>query len=433
MKVMLLAVLAAVQVAVPAPLGGREFRFERAVLVPAQGPAAACAALDAEVYAHAHASLEDVRLFSQGREVPYALTLSDTVPLAPGADQAEVLNLGMRGTAIVFDLRMPQRAYTAVDLDLRGQNFVGTARVTGSSQLDGGAQTDLGTYTVFDLTGQKLGRHTTLDLQESSFTFLHVVLRLSPAGAGVKGLFRAIPALVAGATVPPSREAQTVFTTVARTAVLVQEGSSTRAAFVVPAHVPVERVRIQLAPRDRSNFSRAVTITAHPTGAPAQEQEQISGEIAQLQKSEDGRDLRRQSLSVPATLGANARESASVVVSIENGDDRPLPIAAVILEMRERKLCFDVPAGPVTMAYGNPHLRAARYDFSRTFAPGAKVRTAQLGPEQSNPQWFADTPTRSFSERHPALLWIALLAAIGALGAVAFRSAPRSNGNHTGS
>ena len=43
-------------------------------------------------------------------------------------------------------------------------------------------------------------------------------------------------------------------------------------------------------------------------------------------------------ISVAAILGANLQQPAKVDVAIENGDDQPLPIAAVRLEMRQRKL-----------------------------------------------------------------------------------------------
>jgi hypothetical protein len=47
---------------------------------------------------------------------------------------------------------------------------------------------------------------------------------------------------------------------------------------------------------------------------------------------------------------------------------------------------------------------------------------AQLGAEVANPSWQARPDERPFTERHPILLWIALVLVIALLGAVAFRS-----------
>jgi len=165
-----------------------------------------------------------------------------------------------------------------------------------------------------------------------------------------------------------------------------------------------------------------VLITAHPVGAPDSEREEIAGQIARVRLNEDGSHLRRKELSIAATLGANARQPAEVVVSIENGDDPPLAVQAVDIEMRQRKLCFAVPAEPLAMFYGDRALAAPRYDFSRIFAPSEQTRAATLGPEETNPEFIAPPDHRSFVDRHPGLVWVALLAVLGMLGLVALRS-----------
>jgi hypothetical protein len=50
------------------------------------------------------------------------------------------------------------------------------------------------------------------------------------------------------------------------------------------------------------------------------------------------------------------------------------------------------------------------------------MRMAQLGPEQKNPAYRDRPDTRPFTERHPHLLWIALLGVICVLAIVAIRS-----------
>ncbi|WP_089406405.1 DUF3999 family protein [Granulicella rosea] len=400
----------------------RYFRYESPVkIAPGAGPAA-CALLTPQVFAHAAPSLTDLRLYAAGQEVPYAETLSQAS--APGSESARVLNLGMRGGHVVFDLEMPERPYTEVDLDLDAKDFLATAKVSGSAAPAGPA-TELGEFTLFDLTGQRLSRSTTIALQESTFRYLHVELTMTPAaGASLP----VTAAMVQGAEIPPSREAQTLYTEIASAAPSVgpSAGQEEVATFRLPAHVPVERVRFVLEPGFKANFSRAVRVSARPDGVPdagrRPVEEELAGEISRVDMVRAGRPIHELQLTVPATLGANMQTGASVVVAVEDGNDRPLQIASVMLEMRERKLCFDAPAEPPALFYGDPGLRAPVYDYARFFTPTAAVRVATLGPEIANPLYAPRPDDRPFTDRHPDLLWVALVVAVGVLAMVAFRS-----------
>jgi hypothetical protein len=397
------------------------FRYERKIAIPAGATGPVCTILDATVYAHSPL-LEDIRLYAGGHEVPYAQLTSQAAAVAN--DTAQVLNLGERSGHIVFDLAMPQRPYSAVDLKLTGEDFIATAKVSGLS--DAAPPVSLGTFTLFDLSSQHLGRSTSLPLVESTFPRLRVDLTVTPA-PGHPG-FRATPAMVDGASIPPSREAQTLYTTVAETTEIRQSGQQTVATFELPAHIPVERVSFDLDPGDKTNFSRPVRIDAWVGETPRRSkseplEENLFGEISRVKLTAGGKDIHEESLSVPATLGANARGNAQVTVAIENGDDRPIPLRAVRLEMRQRKLCFDAPAQPVTMFYGDDALRGPIYDYARLFQPEAAFTLGQLQPEQPNPSFVPRSVRHSFTERHPALLWVALLAVVAVLGTVAFRSA----------
>jgi hypothetical protein len=53
------------------------------------------------------------------------------------------------------------------------------------------------------------------------------------------------------------------------------------------------------------------------------------------------------------------------------------------------------------------------------------VRIA-AGAEQPNPAYQPRPDERPFTEKHPALLWLALVAVVVLLGAIALRSANRS-------
>jgi hypothetical protein len=439
-------------------------RYLRALNVP-QGTGQACAVLDAEVFPHAAPSLIDLRVFpgsaasspakSQSasgvpHEIPYAITLSESA--SQETTQAHLLNLGA-GVAhtISFDLAMPQRPYSSVALDVDPalHDFLGTATVTASDALGGKGHTvSFGSFTIFDLAGQHLSRSTTLPLPESTFPYLHISLAMAeaPGAHGSPGRF--VPSIIQGATVPPSREAQAIYTTVAETSAITSSRRESIAKFDIPARVPVERVGFVIAPTYKGNFSRDVRLTATAApiakgssetspapdadgGSMAADQrpslpEALTGNILRVRTNEAGREINTEQLIVPAVLGTNLQRAAKVEVAVENGDDQPLPIAVVRLEMRQRRLCLDTAAtrtAPLVLYYGDPTLSAPVYDYERLFSPAEKPLAVTLGPQLANPD-FTPRPgaPRSFTDRHPEVLWIALIAAISALGFVALKS-----------
>jgi hypothetical protein len=422
-------------------------RYERAIRM-AGGAGQACTALDAAIFPHAAPSLTDVRIFpaqeaaagAAVHEVPYAITLSEAAN--EETEAARLLNVGTdsSGKKIVFDLEMPARAYTDVTLDLDPavRNFIATATVEGADELGSYVKvTQMGTFTLFDLSAQHLSRDTTLPLQESTFKYLHVEMSVSAAPGAAAARF--VPAMVRGATVPPSREAQTIYSTVASVSVPttgeLATPRTTRFDLDLLLRVPVERVSFDLAPGYSDNFSRDVTIHARSnpdatTPAESLPVETLTGTISRVHTTQDGHTIDQQELSVPAVLGANLQHPARVWIEIENGDDQPLPIAAVRLEMRQRKICFEAPrAGGVSLAlfYGDSRLDAPEYDYARLFVASRAALAAELGPEGLNANYRAPAAVvRPFAERHPELLWIALIAAICALGMVALKAAKSS-------
>jgi len=406
----------------------QHLRYERALTLPGSSSGMACTMLDADAFAHsASRSGDDLRVFrvADGAapvETPFALSESAAQP--DEVASAAVQNLGQRGGDLVFDLAMPQRVYSEVDLQLGAKDFIATAKVSGSDGR-GGPVTSLGSFALFDLTQQKLSRSTSLPLQESTFPLLHIELHLaSPAGGTFAGLS---PSIVEGATVPASREAQTLYNVVASTNSVKQKGAETLATINVPAHVPIERVSFILDPAFKHEFLRAVSIQAGKGGA----QENIDGEIWRVTRPGFGAEpaIHDAKLSVDAVMASNLRGSATITVAVKNGNDVPLPIRAVQLEMRQRTVCFEAtPASAYTLRYGDVALRAPVYDikasggFARLYAGETKPIVATLGAERINPDFKARADTRPYSERHPELLWIGLLAAVAALGATALHS-----------
>lgn len=423
MKPTVLALLIFWQAGAPAPktpLDSSQYsRYQRMIALPG-GAGQTCAVIDAQMFPHAAPSLKDVRLYQGAQELPYAITLSE--PVQADTTAARILNLGMRGHNIVFDLEMNDRPYTEVNLDLAGQDFIASAAVTGLDALQSSKGTQLGKFTLFDLTSQHLSRSTMLHLQESSFPYLHIVLAISPS-PGSHG-FTATPTMVKGATVPPSREAQSVYTIAAQTTDIVKQRRQSVASFALGERIPVEQISFALDPGFKANFSRDVYISDRPAGTPKSAGETIDGTILRVHLTQAGRAISQQQLRVPAILGADLQGPATVEVAVDNGDDAPLPITSIQLEMRQRKLCFSAPsAQSVTLFYGDSGLDAPQYDYARLFSAAAHANLARLGPEQLNPAYRSRPDTRPLTERYPDLLWIALLAVICILAVVALHSA----------
>jgi hypothetical protein len=389
----------------------RYFRYERPVTgIPAQQKQT-CAELDIATFAHAAPALADLRLYHDGQETPYALRVS--APLSIEHTPLQPINLGTQKGNTVFDAEMPQGSYSTIQLEIVRKNFIATVDVSGSRIQNGSDATQLGSYTVFDLTGQKLGRSMLLHLPVSDFPYLH--FRVS---SPVK------PEEITGLSIErgPLRSAE--YITIAETKQMIQQGRSSAIEFSLPPHIPVDR--IEFVPADRaSNFSRSVSIEVMP-GQGSKQHGPIanySGEIRRVHILRGSRRIDDERLAIDVD-NSGAAVATKWTVKINNGDDLPLALSAVRLEMQKQEICFDaVPGTNYTLYYGDTALSSPQYDYVRFFQPDKDATQASLGPEQGNPQYQTRPDTRPFTEKHPALLWIALVIAVVVLGGIALRSA----------
>ncbi len=419
-------------------------RYVRSLSLPAGASGVACAVLDGSVYAHASSpSLDDLRIFRQPgggqgeagpQEVPFVVSYSQAQP--SDAQTAIVRDLRLTQGALEFDLEMPPRAYTQVDLHLAARNFIATAEVTGwnsraESGRRGAVAQRLGEFVLFDLSAEHLARSTSLALQESTFAELHIRLRLRSLSGGVFPPLS--PAIVQGATVPASREAQTLYSVVAGTSALVERGGSTVAELHVPAHVPIERVRFLLDPEGRAEFLRRVVVTAQaePSNADTDPPlEVVSGRIWSVDRpAERGAPaVKAAKLAFAAVIASNLHHPTMIRVEVEDQGQRPLSLRAVQLEMRQRTLCFVASAGATyTLRYGEAGLNKDE--------PGAGLgalarlpadpMVAKLGWEEINRDYIPRPAPGRQEERRPGLRWIALLAAIAVFGTAVSRRAKR--------
>lgn len=408
----------------------QHLRYERSLTVAPGTAGVACAVLDADVFAHASsASAADLRIFrSRGstdvEEIPFVISYSEAQP--SDSMIASVENRSSKNGDIAFDLAMPPRAYTLVNLQLGAQNFVAKADVFGMD--DHARSTPVGTFALFDLTQKHLARSTSLALQESQFSRLHIVLHMLDLDG--KKFHHLSSSIVEGATVPASREAQTLYRSVATTSDITQMGQSTIAQLVVPAHVPVERVRFVLEQSYKSDFLRDVSIDAvRMEKGMSNLVEGTAGEIWRVTRPADELGtpaIHAAKLAMTAVIESNSRQDATVKVAVHNAADPPLPIKGVLLEMRQRTICFNATAGSTyTLRYGDDALHASVYDLDGLGKIGARALTVNLGPEHLNPHYLQRGNVKTQGQRGREMYWLTILAAIAVFGAIASRHTKR--------
>ena len=397
----------------------RYFRNERPVQNTPQRPAQTCIVLDPELFAHTSAQLSDLRLYHDGKETPYIIRLS--APVEAVEKSITPLNLGSRNGKTSFDAAMPQGSYSDIQLDVTGQDFIATVTVSGSQEQTDASPTRLGSYTIFDLTHQKLGRSTVLHIPASDFRYLHFEIS-GPL----------TPESITGLSVVKLPATQPKYETVAESSSVTQKGHSSLLEFTVPPRVPVDRVAFAFG-KEPASFSRDVTLTVTPVGgspetdAPAPPRPVTGfGNLLRVHRVENGLRIDEERLEIDAPL-AILDKPAKWVVAIDNGDDPPLPVQSVRLQMLQRNLCFEAAGtGQYTLYYGDPALTAARYDYATLFTPQKDAAQATAGPEQRNPEYQPRPDQRPLTERYPALLWGALVVVIAVLAGIAFRSAKRT-------
>jgi hypothetical protein len=196
----------------------------------------------------------------------------------------------------------------------------------------------------------------------------------------------------------------------------------------VPANAPVERL-IFASDDPAAVFSRTADLERWKGEAPANE------EVRRRQASLQSEGIRlahsppvkgpaaSDSGTIDVALGAVPYPS-TVLLTVQNGDDAPLALHGIALQMRERQVCFLRKANTSYMLrYGDPSLGPPRYDLSPIEAAAMSASVSTLGTERTLAP--AAASERPFTERHPMLLWIALILVVGTLGFVALRSARR--------
>jgi hypothetical protein len=356
---------------------------------------------DETLWQHARPDLGDLRLYSAEREIPYALEIER------GSSESEqrefrVLQPGTVGgkTQLFLDMSgVPE--YDRIELKLATKNFVAHARVEGQDDLHGADWAVLGTTTLYDLSDEKLGRNSTLQIPLATYKYLRVTVDSSVR-----------PMDVQSGTAGITRAQKAVWRTVGSDPSQAQQGKDTVLIFSVPANVPVERVALEIDPAQR-NVKREMEIQDDKG------QSYGSEEISRVHMKRSGKKI-----DVEQTFAdVEATSQGSLRAIIHNGDDLPLKITGARLQQFERRIYFDSGSGTqAKLYYGDEKLVAPIYDYAKLFRKDADATQVQLGAEAMNAAYTGRPDERPWSERHPAVLWVAIIAAVLILGGIALRS-----------
>jgi hypothetical protein len=356
--------------------------------------------VDADIWKYARPDLSDLRLYDGQAQVPYAL-IEQSGGSSSQQSPARILNLGRVGDHTEFDLDVRGlNEYGRVHLYLDAKNFINNAQIEGRSVLNDRSGTALGSSTLYDFTAEGLGSNFVLKFPPSSFPYLH--LRLAP------GLN---PSQIKGAYVSNFSETKAAWS---------QAGTCTPASDApkqsvfdcsLSAGMPLERLAFDL-PANVVNFNRTVVVSDEKGN------ELERGSISRVRMNRAGQIVISEDLAID--LYHHRKEQ--IRITIENGDDAPLPVQQLRPLSIERRVYFD-PKGKLALQlyYGDPKLGAPSYDYGKFFQSSPDVGVAQLGPAEANPQFKGRPDDRPWSERHNGILWIAMLVAVALLGGLALR------------
>ena len=377
------ALLALVTAAPASALDVSSFRWERAL--DTEGGLSAFEP-DGPMYEHAAPGFADLRVLdARGRQVPWR-------PRSVRGDERlqapQLLNAGRQGGAAVALLDFgPERVVRdRIRLDVPLEAFVGRAEVYGSD--DRRTFTRLSSTAIYDVRGATRAVSTAVVFPPSDFRYYRI------RATGVKRIQGATAEAVAAAGAPVERAAKIV---------VRQESRQT----VIDADVKYRGLTVNELRFASSTpaFDRPVEVTGSMDGKAFF----VAG----------GGRLYRFGKAGETTLPLDSRYRY-LRIKISNGDDEPLRDLRVTLRAyRDYILLAPGFSPPFRVLYGGPAV-LPEYDFAQQPEVRGQPAVLVLGPERRNEAFEPPADTRSFAERHPGLIKLALALAAAALAAAGF-------------
>jgi hypothetical protein len=357
--------------------------------------------VDQNMWEHCLPDLADVRLYDGQAQVPYVLR-QRRGGVSSVEQEARLLNLGSVAGHAEFDVDVGEvQEYDRIRLQLDAKDFIAVAEAEGRNDLRQTPGTKLGKSTLYDFSRENLGSNFVLKLPVSSFHYVHV--RLTPV---IK------PTQVKAAVLFNLQEEKEAWSNAGSCHVVASvQSKNTIFSCEDATATPVDRIEFQVA-ASAFNFRRTVKVM-DSKGA-----EVASGEISRIRMLRSGQSVVTENLAVDLS---ETREK-QFRITVENGDDAPLPVETVQPVSIERRLYFN-PAGKTALKlyYADEKLTEPSYDFAKFFQEDPAAVQAKLAPDVPNPAYTDRPDDRPWSEQHKAVLWAAMLLAVAVLGGLALR------------
>lgn len=379
-------------------------------------PGRVAVVIDKPLYAEARADLADLRVVDdQGRLAPYLIERTASAAVSPL--QPALLNREFdkgRVESVTLDFGGAVKKH-ALQLSLSGNNFRRHVSVEGSDDARAWSTLTDDAY-VFAVPGVPAARFETVRFPENDHRYLRVRVDYDEAETR-RVEIRSVLGLTG-----PRRVASTSVLKPRLTRVEDPDRQETQLVLDLGVRAqPFEEIRLETS---APSFFRAASVEARRDSTPApngQTPDPVRwvslGDAAVYRYTEHGRV--REQLSIVL----QGRERA-VRVRLHNRDDQPLPITGATIVVPIERVLFEAQAGRnYRLQYGDAGGVAPSFDLTRTAgdpaAWGASASVAGLGPARP---LAPGQDTRPWTERHPRLLWIGLLAVVAALGSITWRA-----------
>lgn len=392
------------------PSAWQNWQYSRSLQIPADAPAWARFTLPPEIYGPAQGKLADLRLIDRnGKEIPYLLHAQQeqcqrTWRNAPISDTGFTPD---HYSQAVIDAGSDGSPHNAVEITADQKDFFAWTEIAASDdRVTWRIVREKAPFYRFD--GDRLNSGEILGYPLTRSRWLRLRFRQGE---------KALVASSARITQEIRSEAERIpLNTGFQPAARQVEGEDPWQADLGPNLPPISALRLESSQQE---FHRGVRVSASDDGK--NWRNIAHGHIYRHAATPDERQRAVLEISFPEARARFWR------ISILNHNDPALPGLQISILTIPRHVAFKPETGQdYRLLYGNPRAMPAQYELAR-LSNGAQWQNAPLatlGTEAANTAYVSPAP---WSERHPWLLWSALIAAVGVLAWIAINALRHGN------
>ncbi len=380
-----------------------------------------------EVFEHARPDLTDLRIYaSDGTTVPYALhilspkSVRDVIP-ANEFNRSEP-DEGVH--ELTLELQRDDMEHNEVVVETSGIDFRRFVLISGSP--DGKDWKTLVSGNVLHYThGEQTLINNEFHYPHSRHRYLKVQVTPDPQIVDGKDAFTFQSVSVVRQLDLPGTSVTTEAAVGTREPTRHYGAPGSRWILDFGASVPCDRLEIAVQDeefaRDFSLESESLNALGQTTFTPIYFNENSAWQ------------RRRGEPVVPIVLTFTEVQSRRLRLAIVDYRNKPLTLSSVRGSAAARQIIFEQPDNskrPLKLYFGNQDAETANYDFARNLPEALPVVPARatLGMAESNPE-YVPSP-KAFTERFPALIYIALGSVSLVLGAVIMNLSKAAITNH---